>query len=440
LSVVIPTYNDAHRLELTLRSLTRQTLPAATFEVIVVRDGDGPGYDAIKRFHSVLDLHVVILPQRRGRAAARNEGIGRARGETVLFLDSDSYAVPGLLERHHRAHRPGGRAVLLGLRYEIGWPQLGAVLRDEPLPAHLLDSVDCRDIRMLPDDRETAVRTVRRAPWMFTYTHNVSVSRDLLMTVGGFDEQFGTRWGWEDLELFYRVYLALGRDGSAFDLDVSAACYHLPHYRDLESGYEDYRDNEYRVRQTHPNLDWEFAARAAAVDVAEKVHHYRKAIADCVASGACRLAPVWEWVGAHLPAVSGGQVLWIGTGTAEVPLVEEATTFDYGRPPSVSNRHLIGVNTPFADATFDAVVSVDFWRCLSWTDLCGFVAESLRVATTLTLVCTDTPLAATAAPTHDGLVFLSRTLGEHFETAVVGDDSGWPAAIQIRRSEAASWR
>ncbi|MEE3920906.1 glycosyltransferase [Micromonospora sp. BRA006-A] len=39
LSVVMPTYQDPQCLALTLRALTRQTLPPERFEVIVVRDG-----------------------------------------------------------------------------------------------------------------------------------------------------------------------------------------------------------------------------------------------------------------------------------------------------------------------------------------------------------------------------------------------------------------
>jgi len=438
LSIVIPSYRDPECLELTLRSLTRQTVPADGFEVVVVRDGPAPGYEPIDSFQRQLDLSVVTLPQRRGRAAARNAGIQRASGATVLFLDSDSYAAPDLVARHRQAHDAGDPRVLIGLRYEIGWPQLGAVLRGESPAADMLDAVECRDLRFPPGGPESARPALRAAPWMFAYTHNVSVSRKLLIATGGFDEEFGTRWGWEDLELFYRVYLELGRDGDAFDLDTATICYHLPHYRDTNAWYQDYRANEARAKQTHPHLDWEFAGRWLPVDAAGKVRYYRHVIADCVAADSCHVPAVWPWLATWLADTPPSRVLWIGTGTEQLPLDDRTMTFDYRRPPSGANLHLIGTAIPASDDTLDAVVNVDFWRCLAWADMCLFLAESLRVAATVWLVCTQTPLAGSPAPTHGELDHLTRVLGRQFGAELVTDDSagaGWPAAVRLRRKD-----
>lgn len=43
-----------------------------------------------------------------------------------------------------------------------------------------------------------------RTPWLFAFCNNMSVSRKLLDTVGGFNEDF-RRWGYEDNELAYRI-------------------------------------------------------------------------------------------------------------------------------------------------------------------------------------------------------------------------------------------
>jgi glycosyltransferase involved in cell wall biosynthesis len=434
LSVVIPTYHDAHCLDLTLRGLVRQTLLTDLFEVVVVRDGDGPGYESIETAGKPLDLRVVTLPERRGRGPARNVGLALARGPVVLFLDADSYPAPDLLERHHRAHRAAGRRVLLGLRHEISWPHVGHLIRDEPVPDVLLAAAECQDLRFPDPDDEAAVRELLQTPWLFAYTHNISAPHELLVAAGGFNEEFGTRWGWEDLELFYRVYGVLGRDESAFALDRGAVCYHLPNYRDAAAWYDDYLANEALVRRAYQHLDWEFVGRWTPDGAAQRIRRYRQVIADCLAARACRVAPVRHWVAGQLSALvpgGAGRIVWVGTGTEELAPGEAALTLDHGRPPSATNLHLIGTVIPAAAGAFDAVVSVDFWRYLSWTDLCPMLAESLRVAATVLLVCTDTPLAGRPAPNRAELDYLAAALGRHFEAVVVADSASWPVALRL---------
>src|SRR5438067_13053507 len=127
LSVVIAAYGGPQPLGLTLRALARQATDDPSFEVVVVDDGSpqplqaptgtsfpGPG------------IRLVRLAENRGRAIARNIGAQEARGRRLLFLDSDSCAVTGLITPHMRfARRDDGRP-LLGRRIEAGW----AALRD----------------------------------------------------------------------------------------------------------------------------------------------------------------------------------------------------------------------------------------------------------------------------------------------------------------------
>lgn len=142
LSVVIPTHNDVQCLELTLRSLSRQTLPRDQFEVVVIKDGPLPGYEGIEQHGAGIDLRVETLPQNLGRSGARNAGVARAHGDIVLFLDADGYADRELLARHAAFHAESGSPrVLLGKRYEIDWPQMAYLLADEPVPAALLAGV-----------------------------------------------------------------------------------------------------------------------------------------------------------------------------------------------------------------------------------------------------------------------------------------------------------
>ena len=52
-------------------------------------------------------FQVVHLPENRGLSAARNEGVSRASGEYIAFVDSDDYVEPELLKTLYRALTEG---------------------------------------------------------------------------------------------------------------------------------------------------------------------------------------------------------------------------------------------------------------------------------------------------------------------------------------------
>lgn len=92
-SVVIPTHNRAHLLEITLRNVLCSE--GVELEVFVVDDGGSDGSDqVVKRFPSV---SYDRFDEPRGACAARNEGFRRTTGEFVMFLDSDDLVHPAKL-------------------------------------------------------------------------------------------------------------------------------------------------------------------------------------------------------------------------------------------------------------------------------------------------------------------------------------------------------
>ncbi|MCA2216675.1 glycosyltransferase family 2 protein [Jidongwangia harbinensis] len=431
LSVVIPTFEDAQSLELTLRSLGRQTLPADRFEVIVARDGgSGDDYSAVSDFAAGLNVQFVELPEQGGRSAARNAGIRRAQAATVLFLDSDSYASPSLLERHLAFHEAAtAPGVLIGRRNELGLAHLPAVLTGRRISesAHWR-AHDGGDLRF-PAGEPFGTHWLGAA-WLFAFGHNVSAPRAVVTAIGGFDETFGLRWGWEDIEMFYRVDRYLGPEKRAFRYDAEALCYHLPHYRDIYQMWQDYAGNDDVIRAKYPTVDWEFVGMSDPFESAERIAHYRAAIADCVSREACRIGPAWQWL--H-PQLGGDRALWIGTGSADAPLGDKSVTFDYAAPAGETNHHLIGMKPPIPPDSLDAVVSVDFWRYLHWQDLCLFLSSAARLSPEIFLVSTDTTLSAGAPQTAAELRYLARTLRRSFDVTVLGgEEPAAPRALRLR--------
>lgn len=94
ISVVIPAYNAERTLAATLHALHMQSAHSAQpVEVIVVDDGSQDGTaDLARRLGA-----QVIVQANQGPAAARNRGVAAARGDIVLFTDSDCEPAPGWL-------------------------------------------------------------------------------------------------------------------------------------------------------------------------------------------------------------------------------------------------------------------------------------------------------------------------------------------------------
>ncbi len=84
-SVIVPAYNAGKTIGDCLRALARQSLDAADYEVIVVDDGSRDDTAEIVKTFPVRYLHQ----ENKGPAAARNYGSREARGEIILFTDSD---------------------------------------------------------------------------------------------------------------------------------------------------------------------------------------------------------------------------------------------------------------------------------------------------------------------------------------------------------------
>ena len=96
ISVVIPAYNAAGYIGDTLDNILSQTLTA--LEVIVVNDGSADDTGAVLEDYQRRDARVRILTvENGGPAAARNQGMPLARGQYLLFVDSDDRLEPDAL-------------------------------------------------------------------------------------------------------------------------------------------------------------------------------------------------------------------------------------------------------------------------------------------------------------------------------------------------------
>jgi glycosyltransferase involved in cell wall biosynthesis/peptidoglycan/xylan/chitin deacetylase (PgdA/CDA1 family) len=195
LSVVIPTYNRAGRLQACLQALTRQTQPASDFEVIVVVDGStDETLDIVRKFDAPFLIRSV-WQENSGQPAALNQGIVEAKGRYCLFLDDDIVASPQLVAEHLLAQREHENVVAIGqitlsLLSTAGW-YARAFAQGWHDHYNMLNQGNAK------------------LTWEDCYSGNLSAPRDSLLACGGFTTDMIRGY---DVELAYR----LEKEGCSF--------------------------------------------------------------------------------------------------------------------------------------------------------------------------------------------------------------------------------
>jgi GT2 family glycosyltransferase len=185
LSVVIPTYNRLPILRKCLRALEEQVIepPLQGYEVVLVDDGSSDDTVPWLREHAAALPHVRLVCQEHGGPAqGRNRGVEEARGEVIVFIDSDLVVTPTFLLCHARA-------------LEVAWRKrgdrlcftYGAVINTANFESPTSEPHKLTDLS-----------------WAYFATGNVAIDRAVLERAGLFDTGFHL-YGWEDLELGERL-------------------------------------------------------------------------------------------------------------------------------------------------------------------------------------------------------------------------------------------
>jgi glycosyltransferase involved in cell wall biosynthesis len=186
-SVVIPTYNRRPILEKCLRALEHQQLRTDSvvigYEVVVVDDGSTDGTLEWLESHKGEFPHVRSLSQNhQGPAAARNLGVEQAKGDTIIFIDSDLVVTEQFLQAHADALVKGEQ--------QLGSDRIftyGAVINT------------CNF-----DNPTSEPYKITDFSAAYFATGNVAIACKWLEKVGLFDTRFQL-YGWEDLELGVRL-------------------------------------------------------------------------------------------------------------------------------------------------------------------------------------------------------------------------------------------
>ena len=118
-SVVVPVYRVEQYLDRCMQSLLTQTL--REIEIVLVDDGSPDLCPQMCDAYAAQDDRVrVYHKQNNGLGMARNDGMDRATGEYVTFVDSDDYVAPDMCERMYQAAKEHDADLVLAGMNTVG--------------------------------------------------------------------------------------------------------------------------------------------------------------------------------------------------------------------------------------------------------------------------------------------------------------------------------
>jgi glycosyltransferase involved in cell wall biosynthesis len=402
-SVIIPTYNRSEILELTLSSLVGQDIGFDNYEVIVIDDGSSDNTrEVVMSFTEKMNLIYYFQEDKGYRVAlARNEGIKRAGGEIVIFLDTGMVVGRSFVTEHYNAHyepHPETQQPMLQNRVIIGYvwgydPEfemdvIPAVLnfRDpdgtmrELGKNHQFIDIRTRVYGPLGDDLKT-----HPAPWILFWTTNASASKAALLEAGCFDESFIT-WGIEDIECGYRLY----QQGAEYGLSRKAAGIHYPHHRETHHNTISNECNRRKFYQKFPT--WEIELYMASGPL--RFHHdYRNFLLMQKRLRNPRLFSeifTSEMEQALAERLSGlrnivfgcqdGYLLKICQSIAGLETDEDLAKTAKAQTPAVEIQPYLGVRTFYSKNQFEACLVAGAGWYLPEPFLTGMFKEAARIA------------------------------------------------------------
>lgn len=165
ISIVIPSFNQQDFLGEAIESALDQG------EVIVVDDGSTNDSLSLARKYPVR----VISQVNKGLASARNTGIMNAKGDYILFLDSDDLLLEGSVEKIEK--------VIKETKADVVAPSFKCFGLNQDI------------VQLIPNPTIADFKQGNRLGYC------AAIKRDTLLEVGGYNPKM--IWGFEDYDLWF---------------------------------------------------------------------------------------------------------------------------------------------------------------------------------------------------------------------------------------------
>jgi len=215
-SLIICTYNQCASLQLVLECVSRQIVTdASLFEVIVV---DNNSSDATRQVCETAqnDLPFAfryIFENRQGLSVARNRGAREARGDILIYTDDDAKLPDNWLAQFVESYPRHDADCVFG-KILIDW--------EKGKPDWYSDAYKYMFSAL--DYGETLMRV--KSPYHDFYGKNFSLKKQLLLEVGGFDENLGRKGARLFVGEERKIYLKLLNKGSNIIYNPAIQVFH----------------------------------------------------------------------------------------------------------------------------------------------------------------------------------------------------------------------
>lgn len=163
ISIIVPVYNAERTLHRCVTSLMEQSYP--NIEILLVNDGSKDASLEMCRGYERQDSRIRVIDKPNGGvSSARNAGLDVARGEYIMFCDSDDWVSPLWCEHMVRNHIPQNLTVC-----EIAWGGPDAETKDQQLSEETI----------VERNRFLQFSFVMCPPWNKLYERNAIQKSDL---------------------------------------------------------------------------------------------------------------------------------------------------------------------------------------------------------------------------------------------------------------------
>lgn len=197
-SIIIPVFNGEKTIKECLESLLNQQ-GKKNYEIIVVDDGSTDSTSEIaKKFSGKIKY---IFQKNVGPAKARNNGAKNARGEMLVFIDSDCIAEKNWLEE---MLKPFSDSEVKGVQGSYKTKQRDIIARFAQI-----------------EIEERYKKMSKKSSIDFIGSYSAAYRKEIFDKAGGFDERFPVASG-EDPELSYK----LAKSGNKLVFNPNAIVYH----------------------------------------------------------------------------------------------------------------------------------------------------------------------------------------------------------------------
>ena len=174
-SIIVPGYNVENYLEDCLSSIFKQT--NQDFEVIFINDGSTD--KTLEIANKYKDDITIINQENLGLSEARNNGVKKASGKYLLFVDSDDYIDKELLQRLDQVTKNNPDLVRFGLNEVVG---------DKVTP---IEAPKFNNLSGVDAFKEIVKNKYVEPAWLYLYKKDFYINNNFLFIPHVYHEDFG---------------------------------------------------------------------------------------------------------------------------------------------------------------------------------------------------------------------------------------------------------